>query len=144
MRLHSPVPLLIPRESTQHCKINEYDILPGTSVIINAWAIGRDPESWDSPDEFLLERFMNSSIDYKGKDFELVPFGVGRRGCPGLHFSAPTMELALATLIYCFDWKMPVGMSKDDMDMTEASGLISLPKSNLLLVPTKHDYASIS
>ncbi|XP_058103500.1 cytochrome P450 71A1-like [Magnolia sinica] len=141
MRLHPPLTMLLPHESTQHCKIDGYDILPGTIVIINAWAIGKDPESWENPDDFLPERFMNSSIDYKGKDFELIPFGAGRRGCPGLHFAAPTMELALATLLYCFDWKMPAGMSKEDIDMTEAPGITVFPKSNLSLVPTKYDYA---
>ncbi|KAL5998309.1 hypothetical protein ACLOJK_009249 [Asimina triloba] len=133
-RLRPPVPLSIPRECTRQCKIDGYDVLPATILIVNTWAIGRDPEAWDKPHEFLPERFLNSCpIHYKGQDFELLPFGTGRRGCPGIHFSAATIELALANLLYHFDWELPPAVAV--MGMDESSGVVTLPKS-IILVPT--------
>uniref|UniRef100_A0A2N9ISZ5 Cytochrome P450 n=1 Tax=Fagus sylvatica TaxID=28930 RepID=A0A2N9ISZ5_FAGSY len=107
LRFHPPIPLLVPRKSIQDAKIQGYDIAAGTQVIINAWAIGRDPTSWDEPNEFQPERFLTSSIDFKGNDFELIPFGAGRRGCPGISFSIATIELVLANLVHNFDWTLP-------------------------------------
>ncbi|XWS08293.1 hypothetical protein CRYUN_Cryun41cG0067100 [Craigia yunnanensis] len=75
-----------------------------------------DPEAWENPGEFYPERVIGSSIDYKGLDFELIPFGAGRRGCPGIHMGIATVELAFANLLCKFDWEMPVGMNKDDLD----------------------------
>ncbi|OVA18879.1 Cytochrome P450 [Macleaya cordata] len=85
LRLHPPLPLLIPRESMQHSKINGYDIHPKTRVLINVWAIGRNPDYWEKPDEFYPERFIDSSTDFRGQNFEFLPFGGGRRGCPGIN-----------------------------------------------------------
>ncbi|ERN14474.1 hypothetical protein AMTR_s00174p00028950 [Amborella trichopoda] len=123
MRLHAPVPLLLPRESLEKCSINGYEIPKGTKVIINAWAISRHAETWASPEEFRPERFIESSIDYKGQDFEFIPFGAGRRGCPGIAFGVASLELALANLLLHFDWELPHGMSPNDMDMAEIFGL---------------------
>lgn len=104
LRLHPPAPLLLPRKSTQDVKLNGYDIPTGTQVIINAWAIGRDPVTWDDPEEFMPERFLNNSIEYNGLNFEWLPFGAGRRGCPGIQFTMVLVELALANLVYKFDF----------------------------------------
>lgn len=134
-RLHPPAPLLIPRETSRSCEIGNYEVGPKTRVYVNAFAIGRDPQSWEDPDDFLPERFINSSIDYKGHDFELIPFGAGRRGCPGIYFATMTVELVLANLLYSFDWKLPVGMNKEDMDMDEAFGIVVHKKSALHLCP---------
>ncbi|KAJ4793453.1 Cytochrome P450 [Rhynchospora pubera] len=82
LRLHPPLPLLLPRESMEECKINGFTIPKGTKVIINAWAIGREAKSWEAPEEFMPERFINSQVDYKGNNFHLIPFGAGRRICP--------------------------------------------------------------
>ncbi|XP_057484610.1 cytochrome P450 71B26-like [Actinidia eriantha] len=82
--LHPPATLLIPRESIQHCQIGGYDVYPKTRILVNAWAIGRDPGTWSNPDVFYPDRFEGSQIDLKGQNFELLSFGAGRRICPGL------------------------------------------------------------
>ncbi|GAU50869.1 hypothetical protein TSUD_86290 [Trifolium subterraneum] len=117
LRLHIPVPLLVPRRTMEDIKLDGYDIAAGSWVIVNAWAIARDPSIWEKPLEFKPERFMNSSIDYKGLDFELIPFGAGRRGCPGVTFAISINELVLANLVHQFDWKLPDGVEGKDLDI---------------------------
>ncbi|CAI9268621.1 unnamed protein product [Lactuca saligna] len=136
LRLHTPVPLLVPRESTQDVKVMGYDIPSGTQAIVNAWAIGRDPTLWEEPEEFRPERFLNSSTDYKGLHFELLPFGGGRRGCPGIPFAIIIIELALANMIYKFDLALPDGVKGKDLDMSEKYGLVVHRKSPLIVVAT--------
>ncbi len=138
LRLHPPFPLLVPRESIQDAKTQGYDIAAGTQVIINAWAIGRDPMSWDEPEEFQPERFLNSSIDFRGHDFQLIPFGAGRRGCPGINFSMATIELVLANLVHYFDWTLPGGAKGEDLDMTECVGITIHRKFPLIAVATPY------
>ncbi|XP_057952197.1 cytochrome P450 736A117-like [Malania oleifera] len=138
LRLHPPVPLLVPRESTQAVRINGYDIAAGTMTIINAWAIGRDPAFWDEPEEFRPERFLNSSMDFRGQDFQLIPFGAGRRGCPGTSFAMATNEIVLANIVCLFDWALPGGARGEDLDMTENSGITVHRKVPLLAVATPH------
>nr|XP_043636783.1 cytochrome P450 Tp4149-like [Erigeron canadensis] len=138
LRLYPPLPLLIPRESMHDVKLLGYDIPAGTQTVVNAWAIGRDPNLWDEPEEFRPERFLNNSIDYKGLHYELLPFGSGRRGCPGIQFAAVMYELALANVIYKFDLKLPNG-SKDyykDLDMSETNSITLHKKSPLLVMAT--------
>lgn len=134
LRLYPPIPLLIPRESSQDVKIKGYDISAGTMVITNAWTIGRDPTTWDEPNEFKPGRFLNNSIDYKGHDFELIPFGAGRRGCPGILFAMTTNELVLARLVHKFNWSLPGGVRAEDLDMNECNGIAIHRKVPLLAV----------
>ncbi|ERN03060.1 hypothetical protein AMTRI_Chr06g198570 [Amborella trichopoda] len=136
MRLHPPGPLLVPRESMEDCEIEGYHIPAKTRVLINAWAIGRHPDSWEDPEEFKPERFMDSSIDYRGQDFQLIPFGAGRRVCPGLSFGVTVLELTLANLLLHFEWGLPDGLNPNDLDMAEAFGLVVHRKSHLLLEAT--------
>ncbi|XP_059638211.1 5-OH-xanthotoxin synthase-like [Cornus florida] len=138
LRLHPPSPLLLPHETTKKCNINGYEIPPKTCVYVNAWAVGRDPESWEHPEEFLPERFMDSCIDYKGQDFEFIPFGAGRRGCPGIYLGALTVELALANLLNSFDWELPPGMKKEDIDMDVLPGITMHKKNALCLLAKKY------
>ncbi|XP_059667692.1 cytochrome P450 71A1-like [Cornus florida] len=138
LRLHPPSPLLLPHETRKKCNINGYEIPPKTCVYVNAWAVGRDPESWENPEEFLPERFMDSCIDYKGQSFEFIPFGAGRRGCPGIYLGALTVELALANLLNSFDWELPPGMKKDDIDMDVLPGITMHKKNALCLLAKKY------
>ncbi|XVF03641.1 hypothetical protein REPUB_Repub05bG0010600 [Reevesia pubescens] len=99
LRLHPPVPLLVPKENVERCEINGYEIPAKFKVIVNAWAIGRDPNYWNEAERFNPERFLDSSIDYKGSNFEFIPFGAGRRMCPGMSFGMAIVELSLANLL---------------------------------------------
>ncbi|CAL5088870.1 unnamed protein product [Urochloa decumbens] len=139
LRLHPAVPLLAPRETMQHVSICGYDVPAKTRLFVNAWAIGRDPASWASPDEFDPDRFDGSDVDFNGAHFELLPFGAGRRMCPGLAMGVSTMEFTLANLLYCFDWELPEGMTVKDVSMEEAGGLTVHKKTPLVLVPTRYD-----
>lgn len=113
----TPGPLLLPRESMQATRIDKYDVPSNTMVIVNAWAISRDPESWgDSPEAFQPERFIGSAVDFWGQHFQLIPFGAGRRTCPGINLSMAVVELALANLVGRFDWALPEGELKLDME----------------------------
>ncbi|GFZ03855.1 cytochrome P450, family 71, subfamily A, polypeptide 22 [Actinidia rufa] len=130
LRLRPPIPLLVPREARQDTKVMGYDVAAGTMVITNMWAIGRDPGIWDEPEEFRPERFLNSSVDFKGQDFQLIPFGAGRRGCPGISFAMVTSELVLANLMCKFDWALPGGARAEDLDMTETIGATHTEKKS--------------
>ncbi|KAL6975214.1 hypothetical protein U1Q18_024009 [Sarracenia purpurea var. burkii] len=112
LRLHPAAPLSVPRESSDQCMINGYEIPSKTKVIINVWAIG---------------------------DFEYIPFGAGRRMCPGILFALPNIELPLAQLLYHFDWKLPNGIEHEELDMEEVFGLIVRRRRDLCLIPIPYD-----
>lgn len=133
-RLHPPAPVLLPRETMSEIMINGHKIPAKTRVFINAWAVGRDTECWENPDKFEPERFLNSEIDFRGQDFELIPFGAGRRSCPAITFGSATVEIGLAQLLHSFDWELPPGVRPDDLDMTEVFGITMHRKSPLLVV----------
>uniref|UniRef100_A0A453LX12 Cytochrome P450 71D7 n=1 Tax=Aegilops tauschii subsp. strangulata TaxID=200361 RepID=A0A453LX12_AEGTS len=135
-RLHPPVPLLLPRLCTEQKKIMGYDVPPGTTVFANVWAIGRDEKSWTDASEFKPERFEVQKVDYGGTNFRFLPGGAGRRMCPGMMFGVSNMEIALASLLYHFDWRLPDGASPEKLDMTEAYGITARRKTNLLLEAT--------
>ncbi|KDP36612.1 hypothetical protein JCGZ_08428 [Jatropha curcas] len=137
MRLHPPGTLLIPRETMSQFSINGYEIHPKTRIQVNVWAIGRDPKTWKNPEEFFPERFIDNSIDFRGQNYELLPFGGGRRGCPGITMGLALVELALANLLFCFDWKVPNNMEAE-INMEEISGLTTYKKEALMLVPIKY------
>ncbi|CDY56377.1 BnaAnng14290D [Brassica napus] len=136
LRLHPPAPLLLPRETMSHIKIQGYDIPPKILLLINAWSIGRDPKYWKDPEEFIPERFIDSPVDYRGKSFEFLPFGSGRRICPGMASAIATIELGLLNLLYYFDWSLPE--EKKHMDMEEAGVVTVVKKIPLELIPSLH------
>ncbi|RCV11402.1 hypothetical protein SETIT_2G182800v2 [Setaria italica] len=143
-RLHPPLPLLLPRESMSPAAVKggRYVIPAKTTLLVNAWAIGRDPAVWDAPEEFRPERFLavggvqaQQAVHLRGTDCQLLPFGAGRRVCPGINFALPVMELALASLLRHFDWELHGGARPADLDMVEAPGLSTPPRVPLVLVP---------
>ncbi|KAK3443244.1 hypothetical protein EUGRSUZ_B03247 [Eucalyptus grandis] len=140
MRLHPPAVLLVPRETMGHFKLFGYDVDPKTRVLVNVWGIGRDPSLWEDPKEFVPERFEDNPIDYKGSHFELLPFGAGRRGCPGMSMGMAVVELALANILHSFDWELPKGMKEGDVSMEEGAGLNVFKKVPLTLLPVKPSY----
>ncbi|XP_028768436.1 cytochrome P450 71D9-like [Neltuma alba] len=138
LRLHPPAPFLIPRECTQTCEINGYTIPVGTQVLVNVWAIGRDPDYWSLAEEFLPDRFLNLAIDYKGFNFEYLPFGSGKRICPGMLFGVASVEIVLAHLLCRFDWELPSGTIPETLDMTETLGTTMRRKNHLILIPKRY------
>ncbi|XP_068643844.1 cytochrome P450 93A3-like [Aristolochia californica] len=138
LRLHPTGPLIL-RESTKDCSILGYDIPANTRLFVNVWAIGRDPNHWENPLNFRPERFMptlddssRSPVEVRGQHFHLLPFGSGRRGCPGTSLALQVIQTTLAALIQCFEWKFGNGEANAKVDMTEAAGL-TLPRSEQLL-----------
>ncbi|KAJ8651111.1 hypothetical protein MRB53_004134 [Persea americana] len=136
MRLHPVAPLLIPHEAMEDCTVNGFHIPKRSRVIINVWAIGQDPEVWPNPQEFIPERFAGTNIDVTGRDFQLLPFGSGRRGCPGLQLGLTVVRLVLAQLVHCFDWELPDGLHPSDLDMSEKFSLVVPRANHLLAIPT--------
>ncbi|KAJ4745377.1 Cytochrome P450 [Rhynchospora pubera] len=136
LRMHPPTPLLLPRQCRESCEILGYTIPSGARVLVNAWSLGRNPEYWNDPQKFIPERFENSTVDFVGQNFEFVPFGAGRRICPGLEFGVAMVEDALSRILLHFDWELPNGMKPEDLDMTETFGITAAKKEPLYLVPT--------
>ncbi|KAJ1294653.1 hypothetical protein BS78_01G161800 [Paspalum vaginatum] len=139
LRLHTPVPFLLPRECREPCRVLGYDVARGTKVLVNAWAIARDGAHWGADAEaFRPERFEGSGVDFRGADFEYTPFGAGRRMCPGMSLGLANMELALACLLYHFDWEAPGGKEAgEELDTAEAFGIAVKRRSKLVLRATQ-------
>ncbi|GAA0168432.1 oxygenase [Lithospermum erythrorhizon] len=137
LRLHPVVPFLLPRSATKDTNFMGYDIPKNTQVLINAWAIGRDPETWDDPSSFKPERFLDSNIDYRGQHFELIPFGAGRRMCVGLPLAHRTLHLMLGSLLHEFDWELEDSLQGHKLDMTEQLGITVRKLEPLKAVPTR-------
>ncbi|XP_042026463.1 cytochrome P450 71A1-like [Salvia splendens] len=129
LRMYPPAPLLVPRETTNKCSVNGYEIEGGSMVFINAWAIGRDPATWENADEFMPERFLEG-----GQNPELITFGFGRRGCPGMGMAIAELELALANLVYKFNWEFP---KEEDIDLECKPRATLLRKKNALRLIAK-------
>ncbi|CAN1328846.1 Desmethyl-deoxy-podophyllotoxin synthase [Linum perenne] len=138
LRLHPPGPLLPPRQAREDTMVNGYQIPEKTRIIINAWAIARDHPNWVEPDKFVPERFMlddHGNGDYtKGLDFSMIPFGSGRRMCPGVQYGMTVLSLCLANLVYCFDWELPRGVTTQNLDMSEDFGIVVRRKNQLVLM----------
>ncbi|KAJ7530610.1 hypothetical protein O6H91_14G014300 [Diphasiastrum complanatum] len=124
LRLHPPAPFLIPHYSPVASHLEGYKVLAGSNMIVNAWAIGRDPTLWTNPEEFNPERFLETDIEFVGgKQFQLLPFSSGRRQCPGYPLATIQNPLILASLIHSFNWGPPAGQRSEDINMDESMGL---------------------
>ncbi|CAN8298673.1 unnamed protein product [Cochlearia groenlandica] len=126
-RLHPPTPLSLPHIASESCEINGYQIPKGSTLLTNIWAIARDPDQWSDPLTFKPERFLpggeKHGVDVKGNDFELIPFGAGRRICAGLSLGLRTIQLLTATLVHGFDWELAGGVSPEKLNMEETYGI---------------------
>ncbi|MFQ6632287.1 hypothetical protein Gotur_009675 [Gossypium turneri] len=118
-RMHPVVPLLLPRRAGSDADLCGFKVPKGSQVLVNVWAIGRDPSIWENPNSFMPERFLGFEIDVKGRDFGLIPFGAGRRICPGLPLANRMLHLMLGSLINSFDWKLEGGISPNKINMEE-------------------------
>ncbi|XP_057980160.1 cytochrome P450 76T24-like [Malania oleifera] len=137
LRLHPPGPLLLPHKAKANVEIYGFEVPKNAQILVNVWAINRDPNSWSNPNSFSPERFLESKIDYRGQNFEFLPFGSGRRMCPGLPLAHRMMHMILATFLY-FDWKLDEGMKPQDMDMNERNRVTLLRRAQRLrAVPIK-------
>lgn len=141
-RLHPPVPLLLPRETSEACTLAGYHIPANTRLFVNVWAMGRDPKVWENPMEFRPERFLQEDlrgVDVYGQNFNLIPFGAGRRICPALEIGRLGVHFGIATLMQAFEWSLPEGVT--EMDSSETPGL-TLNMANSLRVIAKPRLAS--
>ncbi|ESW25078.1 hypothetical protein PHAVU_003G005500 [Phaseolus vulgaris] len=134
-RLHPAVPLLLPREAEEELEMHGHTIPKGAQVLVNVWAIGRDPNLWDKPALFWPERFLGSEIDFRGRSFELTPFGGGRRICPGLSLAIRLVFLMLGLFIHSFHWELEGGIQPQDINMDESFGLTLEKAQPLLVIP---------
>ncbi|PIA50592.1 hypothetical protein AQUCO_01200057v1 [Aquilegia coerulea] len=143
LRLHPPVPLLVPRRARKNTVFMGYSIPKDTQLLVNVWAIGRDPVSWDDPLSFNPERFLNSSVDYKGQHFQFLPFGAGRRMCAGIMLAERMLHLVLGSLIHSFEWSLEDGITPETIDMRERFG-ITLRKADPLKAMLKERMAQLN
>ncbi|XP_060194322.1 geraniol 8-hydroxylase-like [Lycium barbarum] len=134
-RIHPQVPLLIPRKAEEDVDFCGYTIPKDTQVLVNVWAIGRDSNLWEHHLDFKPERFWESEIDVRGQDFELIPFGAGRRICPGLPLAIRMFPVALGSLLNAFNWKLHGGIASKDLDMEETFGITLAKAQPLLAIP---------
>ncbi|KAG6645637.1 hypothetical protein I3843_08G129700 [Carya illinoinensis] len=137
LRLHPPIPLLL-HETSEDAEVAGYRIPAKSRVMINAWAIGRDGNSWEDAETFKPSRFLRENVpDFKGSNFEFIPFGSGRRSCPGMQLGLYALDLAVAHLLHCFTWELPDGMKPSELDMNDVFGLTAPRASRLIAVPSK-------
>ncbi|KAJ4831349.1 hypothetical protein Tsubulata_015971 [Turnera subulata] len=137
LRMHPAAPFLLPRQALETWEVMGYTIPKGAQVLVNVWAIARDPSMWDDPLSFKPERFLDSNVDYKGHHYEFLPFGSGRRTCVGIPMASKQVALILASLLHYFDWSLPNGGDPTELDVTEKFGIVLQKEKPLLFVPTR-------
>nr|AKH61595.1 CYP76AD1/P450 tyrosinase/mKate2 red fluorescent protein fusion protein [Expression vector pWCD1954] len=143
LRLHPPTVFLLPRKADTDVELYGYIVPKDAQILVNLWAIGRDPNAWQNADIFSPERFIGCEIDVKGRDFGLLPFGAGRRICPGMNLAIRMLTLMLATLLQFFNWKLEGDISPKDLDMDEKFGIALQKTKPLKLIPIPR-YGSVS
>lgn len=140
-RLHPSTPLSLPRMASESCEINCYHIPKGSTLLVNVWAISRDPAQWNEPLEFKPERFLpggeKPNVDVKGNDFEVIPFGAGRRICAGMSLGLRMVQLLTASLVHAFNWELADGLKAEKLNMDEAYGLTLQRAAPLIVHPQR-------
>ena len=143
MRLHPPIPMIM-RKGMEDCVVDGNMIPKGSLVCVNIWAMGRDQKIWENPLDFKPERFLENkegnNIDMKGHHYELLPFGSGRRGCPGMPLAMRQLPTVIGALVQCFEWKMLDSEGKildqdKTIDMDERPGLTAPRANDLICIP---------
>ncbi|KAL5203476.1 hypothetical protein ABZP36_014428 [Zizania latifolia] len=134
LRLHPTTPLMLPHKVSKNVKIGGYNIPKGANVMVNVWAIARDPKNWSNPLEYRPERFMEESVDIKGNDFRVLPFGAGRRVCPGAQLGINLVASMVGHLLHHFEWSLPEGTKPEDVDMMESGGIVTFMATSLQAV----------
>ncbi len=135
-RLHPPLPLGVPHLNAKDVQILNYKIPANTTVIVNIWAIGHDSKVWKKPLEFDPDRFSNSDTKVGGSCYNVLPFGSGRRQCPGLDLAQHMVQYGLATILHAFDSFPQPGIKLEDMNMMETLGALC-PKAEPLVAIAK-------
>ncbi|GAA0172316.1 oxygenase [Lithospermum erythrorhizon] len=137
LRLHPLSPMLAPHVAIEDAKVAGYDIPKGTTILINTWSIGRNDAYWENPSEFKPERFLEAGKDISmmGQDFSLLPFGAGRRRCPGYSLGLRLVRTTVGNVFHGFNWKFPEGFTKDDICMSERYGLTTCPEVSTSVIP---------
>lgn len=132
LRLHTVAPLLVPRRPSQTTVVGGFTIPKDSKIFINAWAIHRNPNVWENPLKFDPDRFLDMSYDFKGNDFNYLPFGSGRRICVGMAMGERVVLYNLATFLHSFDWKIPQG---ERVEVEEKFGIVLELKNPLVATP---------
>ncbi|XP_059634041.1 cytochrome P450 76T24-like [Cornus florida] len=122
-RLHPAAPFLVPHKAEADVEICGFTVPKNAQILVNVWAMGRDPSIWSNPSSFLPERFLEPKTELRGQEFEFIPFGAGRRVCPGMPLASRMVHLMLASLLHSFHWKLEEGMKPEDIDMNDKFGL---------------------
>jgi coumaroylquinate(coumaroylshikimate) 3'-monooxygenase len=136
LRLHPPTPLMLPHRANANVKVGGYDIPKGSNVHVNVWAVARDPAIWKNPLEYRPERFLEEDVDMKGHDFRLLPFGAGRRVCPGAQLGINLVTSMLGHLLHHFVWTPSEGIKAEEIDLSENPGLVTYMRTPLQAVAT--------
>ncbi|KAH9623276.1 hypothetical protein KSS87_022238 [Heliosperma pusillum] len=134
-RLHPPGPFLVPHKANKDVKLCGFFVPKDAVIWVNVWSIGRDSSVWPNALSFLPERFMEREVDFKGRSFELIPFGAGRRICPAIPLAYRMVHIMLATLLHSFNWKHAHGLSPEDIDMEEKFGMTLQKVQPLQAIP---------
>ncbi|KAA0055170.1 putative (S)-N-methylcoclaurine 3'-hydroxylase isozyme 2 [Cucumis melo var. makuwa] len=141
LRLHPPAPFLLPRLAPMDCEVMGYSIPKDSMVFVNVWGIGRDPSVWEDSQTFNPQRFDvgcgNDNVDFKGYDYRYLPFGGGRRICPGLPMAIVQVPLILATLIHNFEWSLPNDEDLSKLDLNGRLGVTLQKYETLKLIPKR-------
>lgn len=139
LRLHPPIPFLVPRRAMEDTEFMGYRVPKDTQVFVNTWAIGRDPDVWADPLGFQPERFLGSKLDFKGQNYEFIPFGAGRRMCAGVPLAQRILHIVLGSLVHEFDWEFDSGIDASALDMRDRLGVTMRKYEPLLAVPKKRN-----